>query len=106
MTSRDCQGRLQERIQWVEPRVGHITAESDDWGRSARPRTQPGNPRGRDHNSILGKMGKLRLPQGSDLSWVMQRTRSQLNGPGSQGPDAAQLPAIVPPLPPELLWSW
>ena len=82
MTSRDCQGRLQERIQWVEPRVGHISAESDDWGRSARSRAQPGNPRGRDHNSILGKMGKLRLPQGSDLSWVMQRTRSQLNGPG------------------------
>lgn len=44
MTSRDCGGRLQERIQWVGPRVGHSTAEPEAWARSTRSRAQPRYP--------------------------------------------------------------
>lgn len=60
MTSRDCGGQLQERIQWVGPRAGHSTAEPDDWARSTGSRAQPrypcapGTPAGGNHKFPLG----------------------------------------------------
>lgn len=73
ITSRDCPGPLRERIQWVEPRMGHSTAGPTTWwvlclhlGAAGKPARPPG-PCGNDHSFILGKMRKLRLTQGSDL---------------------------------------
>lgn len=82
--------------------MGHSTAEPDDWARSTRSRVQPrypyapGTPAGGTTTFSWEKMGKLRLPQGRDLSWESgQRPRTTR----TPGPDPARFPATVPPFP-------
>lgn len=53
-------------------------------GAAGKPARSQG-PCRRDHSSVPGKLGTLGLPQRSDLSWVLQRTWSQLSCPGRRG---------------------
>lgn len=106
ITSRDCQGPLQERIQWVGPEVGHSTEEPEDWGRSAGTWAQPGTrvPTGslREGPQFYpGKNGEAEATAGKRLLGRAANPEStQTRGAtGSPGPDRARLSAAaVPPL--------
>lgn len=106
ITSRDCQGPLQERIQWVGPEVGHSTEEPEDGGRSAGTWAQPGTrvPTGslREGPQFYpGKNGEAEATAGKRLLGRAANPESTqtLGALGSPGPDRARLSAAaVPPL--------
>lgn len=90
-------------------RVRRLGALCPHLGASGDPARSP-DPCGRGRISILGKIGKLRLPRGSDLSWVTQQTQSQLNSPRCLGVPGRPHPAYsyspAPPPEPERNEEW